>query len=174
MPPSQPRKDDWNWSTFEGWSLQRYTQIPNLYFRQIMHRLSPAENMVIQYIFYKTFGWQKERDAISISQIMNGTTNKRTGEVFDHGTGLARSTVITALKGLVEKRLISVYKQVTADGINEINVYEPRFRQDELEAEGVVRKSDYGCPNFGQGVVRNSDYGSPIAVPVKGHQPSRS
>jgi phage replication O-like protein O len=70
-----------------------YTQIPNVYFDEIMTKLNGSENLVFLAIMRKTFGWQKKRDRISYSQLM---------EI----TGLAKSTVSDALKSLLEMKFI--------------------------------------------------------------------
>lgn len=75
-----------------------YTQIPNIYFDEIMQTLNQTENIVFLVIMRKTFGWHKKRDNISYSQIMELTGIK------------SRTTVSTALKGLLEKGLIETQK----------------------------------------------------------------
>lgn len=75
-----------------------------------VHSLSGAEFKVLWYILRHTFGWQKEHDKISITQICNGIT-KRNGEVVDRGTGLSRKWAITSLSSLEEKGFIVVDHQ---------------------------------------------------------------
>jgi len=75
-----------------------YTQIPNIYFDEIMQILNQTENIVFLVIMRKTFGWHKKRDAISYSQIMSLSGIK------------SRSTISAALKGLQEKGLIETLK----------------------------------------------------------------
>ena len=71
-----------------------YTQIPNIYFDEIMQTLNGSENLVFLTIMRKTFGWHKEKDRIAYSQIM---------EV----SGISsRSTISSALKTLLEKGYI--------------------------------------------------------------------
>lgn len=68
-----------------------YTQCPNVFFDEILKDISGAEAKVFCVIMRKTFGWQKSRDRISYSQIMDMS-------------GIAsRETVSKAIKGL-EKR----------------------------------------------------------------------
>ena len=78
--------------------VPNYTQIPNVYFDEIMQTLNQTENIVFLVIMRKTFGWHKKRDKISYSQIMELTGIK------------SRTTVSTALKGLLEKGLIETQK----------------------------------------------------------------
>ena len=70
-----------------------YTQIPNVYFDEIMSTLNGSENLVFLAIMRKTFGWRKKKDRISYSQIMKMT-------------GIAKSTTATTIKSLEEKGLI--------------------------------------------------------------------
>lgn len=71
-----------------------YTQIPNIYFDEIMQTLNGSENLVFLTIMRKTFGWHKEKDRIAYTQIM---------EV----SGISsRSTISSALKVLLEKGYI--------------------------------------------------------------------
>lgn len=77
-----------------------YTQIPNVYFDYIMQTLNQTENIVFLVIMRKTFGWHKKKDNISYSQIMELTGIK------------SRSTISTALKGLIEKELVEAQKKV--------------------------------------------------------------
>ena len=70
-----------------------YTQIPNVYFDEIMPMLNGSENLVFLAIMRKTFGWRKKKDRISYSQIMKMT-------------GTAKSTTAYAIKSLEEKGFI--------------------------------------------------------------------
>lgn len=82
-----------------------YTQIPNSVI-SAMPKLSEAEFKVIMAICRKTFGYHKEKDRISLSQL-------------ETLTGMSRSSITNALKGEQLKRLIKITK--TKKG----NVYEP-------------------------------------------------
>lgn len=82
-----------------------FTPIPNVYLDSIMHRLKEGEMKVMEYIFRRTYGWQKDVDCISLTQFESGIVT-RTGKRLDHGTGLARSTIVEALKSVVQKGYI--------------------------------------------------------------------
>jgi hypothetical protein len=77
---------------------------------------------VLLYICRRTFGFQKEHDRISLSQIAHGITTK-TGRVLDHGTGLCKRQVINALKSLEKKNIIIITRSVDETGLNEVNTY---------------------------------------------------
>ena len=90
---------------FSGFISPRYTQVPDELFDDLMSHLSGAELKVLLYIIRRTFGFKKDVDNISLNQICKGIIT-RDGEVLDKGTGLSQQSVITALKGLVEKNAI--------------------------------------------------------------------
>jgi phage replication O-like protein O len=64
-----------------------------------MAQLSGAELKVLLYIARRTYGFGKESDRISLSQIAEGIV-KRDGTVLDRGTGISRSSVARALNTL--------------------------------------------------------------------------
>ena len=103
-----------------------YTQIPNVFFDEIMKKISPSDNLVLMAIMRKTFGWQKQVDKISYSQIIEMT-------------GLVKSTVSISIKSLEEKGLI----YVTREG--QINTYSVVVHEHNDEKE-LVRKSNM-CEN---------------------------
>ncbi len=103
-----------------------YTQIPNVFFDEIMKKISPSDNLVLMTIMRKTFGWQKQVDKISYSQIIEMT-------------GLVKSTVSISIKSLEEKGLI----YVTREG--QINTYSVVVHEHNDEKE-LVRKSNM-CEN---------------------------
>src|SRR5688500_20337815 len=87
---------------FKGFISPRYTQVPDELFDELMAHLSGAELKVLLYIIRRTFGFKKDSDNISLSQICHGIKT-REGEVLNKGTGLSRSTVRMPLKGLCKK-----------------------------------------------------------------------
>src|SRR5512139_3555468 len=90
---------------FKGFISPRYTQVPDELFDELMAHLSGAELKVLLYIIGRTFGIKKDNDDISLSQNCKGII-MRSGEVLDKGTGLSKQSVVTALKGLIEKKAI--------------------------------------------------------------------
>ena len=71
-----------------------HTQTPNDLFDHWLPLLKESELKVLLVIIRKTFGWHKQRDQISLSQL----------EQF---TGLSESSVLSAIKSLVEKGVVS-------------------------------------------------------------------
>jgi Bacteriophage replication protein O len=92
-------------ATFAGFSSPNYTQVPDELFDQLMPQLADAELRVLLYIVRRTFGFKREADAISLSQMVSGITTKD-GQVLDHGTGLSKATVARGLAGLRNKGVI--------------------------------------------------------------------
>lgn len=69
-------------------AIPNFTQIPNNTLDTLFLR-TPADNLVMIFIARKTYGWHKERDRISLSQIVTGT-------------GLSRRGVINSIKSLIK------------------------------------------------------------------------
>lgn len=84
------------------------TAYPNFLF-EIMHLLCESEIKVLNGIVRKTYGWHKEKDKISLSQMMKLT-------------GLSRQACQDGKDGLVKKGII---KAEIVDGITEYMVIEP-------------------------------------------------
>ena len=128
------------------------TPTPDEIFDVWLPELSLSELRVLLYIVRRTFGFRKDADAISLSQLTKGIT-KKTGEVLDRGTGLSRPSVFKAVQGLEDKGLIEVSRTLADDGVNEINIYALRFREEVGTPLTRVRQDD------SQGVGKDSTYG---------------
>jgi phage replication O-like protein O len=85
-----------------------YTQCPNVFFDEILKELSGSETKVFCVIMRKTFGWQKTKDRISYSQIM-----EMSGIV-------SKATISEAIKNLEAKGFIVSEKdrQTTVYAVN--------------------------------------------------------
>lgn len=69
-----------------------YTQIPNALLDNA-DKFKPSEFMVLMVICRKTFGWHKDKDVLSLSQLQDLT-------------GLSRHTIISAVEGLEKAGVI--------------------------------------------------------------------
>jgi hypothetical protein len=87
-----------------------FTQIPNYFLDEVAHTLSHSEMRVAMYIMRRTYGFRKESDKVSISQICKGIKD-RNGVQLDNGTGLTNKSVINALRRLEEIGLITTEKR---------------------------------------------------------------
>lgn len=76
------------------------------------HQLSGSEQKVLDYILRHTWGYDKEIDAISLSQFESGVYSKKSHQWIDQGTGLTRPSITKALKGLIQKGFIVVIRAV--------------------------------------------------------------
>ncbi len=74
-----------------------YTRVPNVFFDEVMRKLPPSEYMILMLFVRKLYGFHKNTDMISLSQITKMAN-------------IAKSTIRRALSGLEEKRLITAVK----------------------------------------------------------------
>jgi len=130
---------------FRGFRSPNTTPVPDEVFDELLAELSGAEMKVLLYVCRRTFGFKKDSDTISLTQIADGITTKD-GRVLDRGTGLSKRHVQRALKSLEQKHIVEVHRQTSEDGVNEINTYSLHF------LEGVGTKSPYGRDKMSPGV----------------------
>lgn len=104
--------DQWR---FEGFRSPNFTSVPDEFFDLLAPRLNGGEVKVLLYIFRRTFGFKKEKDCISISQMLNGIV-KRNGVRLDHGAGLSKPSLCRALNTLAKKHVIIATRQFDFNG----------------------------------------------------------
>ena len=75
-----------------------YTQAPNLFFDEIFKNLTEGELRVVLVLVRQTFGWHKQYDRISLSQMAEKTGMAR--------TSICRSLNSLLAKGIVQKKKI--------------------------------------------------------------------
>jgi hypothetical protein len=136
---NQPEK-----TPYPGFTNTGTTAVPNDLFDLLAPDLSEAELRVLLYIIRRTCGFHKEADAISISQLMHGITNQA-GRVLDRGTGLSKPSVLTGIRNLVEKGIITQ----TKTGHNEANVYTLNYNQTTNLNQHEYSKNEYYCAEHG-------------------------
>ncbi len=143
MPRNKTDEPFW----YNGFPSPNGTVVPDDVFDVLAPLLSEAELRVLLYIIRRTFGFKKDADSISLSQMVDGVTT-RDGRVLDRGTGMSRRGVMKGCRGLEEKGIIRVDKRLSEQGDNEINVYYLRFSGDESRAgakeSGVGNNVPYG------------------------------
>ena len=100
---------------FQGFYVPNSTQVPDTLFDELMPDLSGAELKVVLYIIRRTFGFKRQSDTISINQLLHGIT-KKNGEVLDRGTGLAKPTLLRAIRSLTERAIILPARQFDEKG----------------------------------------------------------
>lgn len=99
---------------FLGFDGPNYTQVPDALFDELLPYLSGSEVKVLLYIIRRTFGFKRERDTISLSQMLTGITTHK-GVVLDRGTGLSKPSLLRALRSLREKHIIIAERRSSAD-----------------------------------------------------------
>src|SRR5436190_18683822 len=90
---------------YKGFSAPTTTPTPDDLFDRFLAELSGGELKVLLYITRRTFGFKKEADSISFSQLTSGIKT-RSGKLLDHGTGLSLSAVKLAVRSLERRGLI--------------------------------------------------------------------
>src|SRR3954451_14557133 len=84
---------------FRGFKSPNYTPVPDELFDELLGDLSGAELKALLYIIRRTFGFKRESDTISLSQMLNGIQT-REGRVLDRGVGLSKKTLLLVLRTL--------------------------------------------------------------------------
>src|SRR4051812_19113314 len=148
-----PKTDDYQ---FGGFDPPYYTPVPDAVFDELLPHLSGNEVKVLLYIIRRTFGFKKERDAISLAQITSGII-RRDGTRQDQGAGVSRAGAAEAIKGLLAKRIILAERQQARDGGDAPTVYALRFRGESRNWIGGVQKLDRGSPENPPAPVQNLD-----------------
>jgi hypothetical protein len=137
---------------YKGLPNPNGTIVPDDIFDVLMPVCTGAEFKVLAYIVRRTFGFKKESDAISLNQMVEGIT-KRNGKVLDRGTGLSKSAVAVAIKGLVEKGIIEAQRSTSKKRGYEPTTYRLRFE----EKQPLSRNQTRGGQKTGQGLVQKLD-----------------
>lgn len=115
-------------------------QVPNALVDELIADMKEAELKCFLLVIRKTAGWNKETDAISISQFMEALK-------------LSRDAVISGCKRLVEKGLL-----IKLCGFRGVSVYSLDWSKIQTSQKSrLVRNSDATSLDFRQDLVRNSD-----------------
>lgn len=143
--------DKTNRSAFPGFQSPNYTQVPDELFDDLLAELSGAELKVLLYIIRRTFGFKRNADAISLSQMLHGIATKA-GRILDRGTGLSKPTLLQALRSLSKKHIILAERRRSEERGDEPTVYKLNIAPsiDANRPRPVVKKLD-------QGVVKSPD-----------------
>ena len=140
--PRNPKPD----AQFKGFSRPNYTIVPDELFHELLPDLTGAELKVLLYIVRRTFGFKRDSDSISLSQMLNGITT-HDGRTLDRGAGLSKPTLLQALRSLQEKGIILTERRRSVDRGDEPTVYRLRFAGDtpgKTLTLPVVKKVDQG------------------------------
>jgi hypothetical protein len=147
---------------FMGFASPRYTQVPDEIFDELLPELSGAELKTLMYVVRRTFGFKKESDHISLSQLVNGITTKE-GRILDRGTGLHKESVIKATKSLTDKGILvrtRVQSETHGFGASEYSLRMASIPLSVFPAKGVDRQIRPAIPaeSDQQDTVRQETY----------------
>ena len=120
-----PKNDNTELDTykFPGFSSPRYTQIPDIVFDELQHRLSGAEYKVLMYILRRTFGFKKDADNISLRQMREGIV-KSDGTRLDYGAGVqSKATLVSAVRKLEEMGIVLATRNSSNERGDEATTY---------------------------------------------------
>ena len=113
---------------FAGFTSPNYTPVPDELFDQLLPTLSGSELKALLYIIRRTFGFKREADHISLSQMLNGITTSE-GRVLDQGTGIKdKKTLLEAINKLEAKNIILTCRRQSAARGNEPTTYRLNVR----------------------------------------------
>lgn len=134
--PESTSSTAFDFSSFQGFESPLYTQVPDQFIRFAPH-LGNAALRVGLYIIHHTFGYKKESDRISMSQMCQGIRSRKDGTIIDEGTGMVRSSVWRGINELLEKNIIEVVKGQRSDGGNDVTEYRLKMKS---KGGGFVKK----------------------------------
>lgn len=106
-----------------------YTRMPNWIIEQLPTLSAPAVKIILL-VARKTIGWNRTRDAISLSQ-------------FEAGTGITRPTIVKALAELERAQILVVHRNGLAANEYELVSAESLVMVDPL-AEELVKEINQG------------------------------
>lgn len=130
--PGTPRP-----SRFAGYTPANYTMVPDQLFDEQLPDLSGAELKVLLYIIRHTFGWKKDSDNISLSQMVNGIT-RRDGSQVDRGAGVSKRTLLIVLRDLEDKGFIITTRRRSLEKGDEPTNYRLNVRTASQDEEGTA------------------------------------
>jgi Bacteriophage replication protein O len=127
---------------FRGFRSPNYTPVPDELFDELLTELSGAELKVLLYVIRRTFGFKRDSDTISLSQMLHGIQT-RDGRVLDRGVGLSKKTLLEALRSLASQQIIFTQRRQSADKGNEPTAYRLNVLHGQGEPHG---RSDPATP----------------------------
>ncbi len=126
---------------FRGYAGPNYTQVPDELFDEQLPDLSGAELKVLLYIMRRTFGFKRESDNISISQMLNGL-RARNGRQLDRGVGLSKKTLLLAIRSLEEQDIIMTERRRSVEKGDEPTTYRLNVLAPDAPERPFERTSD--------------------------------
>jgi hypothetical protein len=121
---------------FRGFRSPSYTMVPDELFDELLPDLSGAELKVLLFVVRRTFGFKRDCDRISLSQMLHGITT-REGRVLHRGVGLSKPTLLGALRSLHVKGVLRSERQRSPEKGDEPTVYALRFADRPGQANAI-------------------------------------
>ncbi len=148
---------EFSYTAFAGFIEPAYTQVPDIILDQMMADLGEAELKVLLYIVRRTLGFKKQRDMISLDQLVHGI-RRTDGEQLDRGTGLSRSAVRRGITDLLARRLIIAYQNMDPYRGQTPTTYGLRWA-----GQGENPQAKEACPSADRGDARQRTGGMPVS-----------
>lgn len=148
---------------FGGFRGPKYTPVPDEVFDVLLAEVSGNQLKVLMYIIRRTFGFKRDSDNISISQMLHGITTKQ-GKKLDRGVGLSKPTLLQALRDLTTMGIIIPTRRQSFENGDEPTNYRLNVLGDEPKHENQAAIARHprgknslpgGASFFTTGVVTN-------------------
>lgn len=149
-----PARDD---HQFKGYASPNYTPVPDELFDEQLPELSGAELKVLLYVIRRTFGFKRESDNISISQMLNGL-HTYDGRQLDRGVGLTKKTLLLAIKSLEEKNVIFTERRRSAERGDEPTSYRLNIAEAQTPEKTTLPVGEK-LPQGGGGIIPPGPWG---------------
>ena len=152
-------------------------QTPNLYTDRLMAYLNGDEWKTLHYALRRTFGFNRERDRISVSQFMSGNGRlDEAGRLLEYGTGLSHGTQLEAINSLMRFGIlieVAPNNRENHGRLWELQLDESRIRFDLLEerhaaARRVNQRRTAKARQAALGAVAGSGYAAMDNLPAAG------
>ena len=139
---------------FKGFYAPNTTPVPDNFFDELLADLSGAEVKIVCYVMRRTFGFKRQSDSISISQMLTGIQRKD-GTRLDRGTGLTKPTLLRALRSLKERNVLLAERRQSVSRGDEATEYRLN-----IIGEPRGKKMSHGgeAQNFTTPVVKKLDH----------------
>lgn len=147
---SRKSSQDWH---FEGFSDPTHTQTPNALFDEVLPKIdSFSELKVLMAIIRKTFGWHKDEDLLSLSQLVDLTGLSRQGVIdgillgIEHGLIYRREHGLGYIYGLtlVSKvdQGVTGSQQIRPEVVNNVDQGSQRCRPEVVNVVDTQKKGN--------------------------------
>jgi hypothetical protein len=138
--------------TFAGFHGPNFTQVPDQLFDELLPTLSGSELKVLLYIIRRTFGFKRDADAISLSQMLSGIVT-RDGRRLDHGAGVSKKSLLSALRSLEKRSIIVIERRRIAGRGDTASVYQLNVIRSETRGVKTPPRGGAEFPHGGGGEI---------------------